>query len=288
MPDTLRTYADFAAASHFCPSLLEQDEFTAYDDPSSTEGELLLRRCKVVVTKCAPRPTEQRSGSSANVGVTQHTCVGLTNSGLASVSNQGSVYGDTTLKLMAGGGVTVFSSQDVTFEYVTNATSNASPSDWVVFGSQAFEELDALRAPEGQLSRQISAFCVTSRLAYKDSLAERLTKLLAARREEEGWEDASSESLRHLLLFLETNWNLRRPVITVTPSATFRAQWTNSVDEHLALNFLSDGQVRFVVFCPDARHQTQIQRLSGLARWDSLPNVLAPFSLGKWVVARAR
>jgi len=146
-----------------------------------------------------------------------------------------------------------------------------------------FAALDYLRTAEGQIEQRIYGLRRTARLMYRERLARRLEFLLDAMREEEdSWNDGSPESLRHMLLFLQTVPGFLYPTVTVTPSATFRVQWTPAPNKHFAVNFLPSGEVQFVVFFPNSRHRGRIQRMSGVVSWENLMNVVEPCKVHQW------
>lgn len=146
-----------------------------------------------------------------------------------------------------------------------------------------FDVLDELRTPKGQLESQIAALRMGGGLPYSQRLADRLDFLLSAVEEEgDSWEQDSPDSLRQMLLFLRTSADLRRPAVTITPSATFRAEWQAGRNRHLAMDFLSDGQVRFVLFSPDPRHVDRVQRVSGIVgRLDAM-RLIEPYNVRRW------
>ncbi len=147
----------------------------------------------------------------------------------------------------------------------------------------AFAAPDELRTPQGQIRREIDKLRAGSPLVYHERLARRLEFLLQAMEEEgETWAAESPESLRRMLLFLESVPDFRCPTITVTPSATFRAQWTEGVNAHFALDYLADGRVRFVVFSPDPHHPQRAQRLSGMTGWENVMEIVGPFRVNRW------
>lgn len=149
--------------------------------------------------------------------------------------------------------------------------------------------LDELRTPEGQIRRQVVSLRATPGLLYRERLARRLEFLLAAMEDEgEAWSDDSPESLRRMMLFLQSEPSLGYPSVTVTPSATFRAQWTTDRTRHFAAEFLANGEVRFLVFGPDSRHPDRVQRVTGMANWQSLMHVVEPYNVLRWAAdARA-
>ena len=152
-----------------------------------------------------------------------------------------------------------------------------------VIHESAFSILDELRTPEGRIEREISSFRTSSSLPYRDRLARRLEFLLSAMEEDgEAWTEDSPLSLRRMLMFLERAPHLKCPTVTVTPAATFRAQWTVDEREHFAIEFLADGQVRFVVFAPNPKRPDRIRRVSGITSSDTALNEVRPYEIEKW------
>ena len=150
-------------------------------------------------------------------------------------------------------------------------------------GQSDFELLDDLRTPQGRIRRQISALRGSGGLSYRERLARRLDFLIGALEEEgEDWGENSPESLRQMLLFLQEVPDFRCPTVTVTPSATFRAQWQAGQDQHFAVDFLPDGQVRFVVFAPDPHHPDRVQRVSGVVSRADVMRAIEPYKVHRW------
>jgi hypothetical protein len=146
-----------------------------------------------------------------------------------------------------------------------------------------FDVLDELRTPEGQIRRQITAFRRGGGVPYREHLARRLDSLMGAlEEEEEPWAEDSPDSLRQMLLFLRAAPDLRCPIVTITPSATFRAQWQDGQNSHLAVDFLPDGQVRFVVFSPDPLHSDRVQRVSGIVSRPDLMRAIELYKVYRW------
>lgn len=155
-----------------------------------------------------------------------------------------------------------------------------------LFGSTGnFSALDELRTPEGRIRQEIRSLRGNPDLIYREQLAVRLEALLDAMKEEgESWNEDSPESLRMMLLFLQAAPDFRCPTVTVTPSATFRAQWTVEPNKHFAADFLADGQARFVVFCPDPRRSDRTQRISGITSRENLLDVVKLYGVHHWAV----
>jgi hypothetical protein len=149
--------------------------------------------------------------------------------------------------------------------------------------ASGFDVLDDLRTPKGQIQRQITALRRGGGLPYRERLAHRLDFLVAALEEEgETWGEDSPDSLRQMLLFLRAAPDLRCPTVTITPSATFRVQWQAGRNRHFAVDFLPDGQVRFVVFAPDPRHSDRVQRVSGIVNRADVMRAVEPYKVHRW------
>lgn len=149
--------------------------------------------------------------------------------------------------------------------------------------SSASAAFDQPRTPEGQMRLQVRSLRAGGQLVYRERLARRLDFLLDAAEEEgEAWSDDSPESLRRMVLFLQSVSALRYPSVTLTPSATFRAQWSADPSAHFAVDFLPNGEVRFVLFCPDPRHPSRVQRVSGITSWENLMNAVEPYRVLRW------
>ena len=154
---------------------------------------------------------------------------------------------------------------------------------WDVTDIVAFDKLDEIQTAVGDIRQQILGIRTGSRLPYWELLAERLELLVDAMHEEgEAWADNSGDSLRKMLMFLETVPHFRLPAITITPAATFRAQWTEDNDSHFAVDFLPDGQVHFVVFCPSSRHPGRVKRVAGKSSWETLMAEVLPYEVSSW------
>jgi hypothetical protein len=102
--------------------------------------------------------------------------------------------------------------------------------------------------------------------------------------EEEGetWAEDSPDSLQQMLLFLRATPDIRCPTVTITPSATFRTEWQGSRNRHLAVDFLPDGQARFVVFSPDPLHPDRVQRVSGIVSRADVMRAIEPYRVHRW------
>jgi hypothetical protein len=276
MPDSSLTYADFMAAKPFVRShvtdlnMVDSDEFVMLDPThvTSKAGVLSLETSSQAPGSLTPvQARKYILGQIAGVIGTADTT-----SGVVVYPTQGCRHLGAILNCTPDQHHRVFQCHGSALTVFTV----------VGIGSAAFDALDSLRTPQGEIADRIASFQATSQLDYKHRLTERLNKLFEAQSEEEGWQPGSGESLRLMLQFLEVNKQLRQPTITLTPDGMFRAEWTNTRDEHLAISFEPDGLARFVVFSPENRRPRQIRRVSGVTPTNSLAEVLAPYRLDRW------
>lgn len=154
-------------------------------------------------------------------------------------------------------------------------TANAKTS-----GPSVSDELQQIDEPAGKLRIRINSLKRGSSITYRNSVAARLFFLVNAFIEEgSAWTEVSILSLENLEGFLAANLWMEEPTITVTPSATFRAQWTKSEAQHLAIEFLADGAARFVVFSKGSK---RLDINSGITAWRDLIKRLADHKIHEW------
>ncbi len=102
------------------------------------------------------------------------------------------------------------------------------------------------------------------RLAYSGSLANRLEYLREASIEEAPEQaPVSVDSLQSFISFIRSS-KLAEPELVLTYTGNIRAEWHKSRKEHFSVEFLPNGQVRYVVFARDPDHATRTDRASGL------------------------
>jgi hypothetical protein len=143
--------------------------------------------------------------------------------------------------------------------------------------------LGVLRTPTERIREQVKALRRSSRLSYREHLARWLDFLLRTLEEEgEPLAEESPESLRQMLLFLEAFPEFRCPTITVTPFATFRSQWQDGPTRHFAVDFLPDGQIRFVVFAPDPVHPERVECVSGIVSAATAMKAIETYQVHRW------
>ena len=68
----------------------------------------------------------------------------------------------------------------------------------------------------------------------------------------------------------------------ISPSRNIRVQWQVASNRHFAVEFIEDGDVRFVIFSPDPENLEKITRISGITSLDSLLEITQPYGVLDW------
>jgi hypothetical protein len=120
-------------------------------------------------------------------------------------------------------------------------------------------------------------------LTYSASLANRLEYLREASIEEAPEQASISEnSLQAFVSFITGEPRLSEPDVVLTYTGNIRAEWHKSRKEHFAVEFLPNGQVRYVVFSRDPVHAKRTDRASGQASAETLMAKVKPFHVLAW------
>ena len=114
-------------------------------------------------------------------------------------------------------------------------------------------------------------------LPFREAMSARIASLLEAFQKESGGVAVSVNSFQSLLAFLQAHPNLNYPTITLTPGGDFYASWKENRTQVFSVQFLDNGQVRFVVLRTEPTAQ-----LSGLTTPATLMNLVAPLRVLEW------
>lgn len=121
------------------------------------------------------------------------------------------------------------------------------------------------------------------KLLFAKRLAKRLEFLVEASQEEYPHQaPITPQSLQDFVRYLQSVPNLVYPDVVLTPNGNIRAQWRDAKTRHLAVEFLGQDDVRFVVFAPDPKHPGKTTRVSGLTSVDSLMELVHPYRVFGW------
>jgi hypothetical protein len=124
----------------------------------------------------------------------------------------------------------------------------------------------------------------TFSVRYRARLTSRLIELQKAVQEDElDGRGITVRSLHHFVEFLKMNPALRCPAVSVTPDRNIYASWKSGPDRVFSVHFLPDGEVRFVIFCPNDKHPGETVRISGTATVDVVMTIAVPHGVLSWI-----
>jgi hypothetical protein len=147
-----------------------------------------------------------------------------------------------------------------------------------------FTQMNLLNREEEQLRELISMFRTTLSIQYRENLANRLNVLFHEAKEENPSNiGIAIGSLRCFYNFLKLNIDLTCPTISLTPENNIYATWRESINHLLSVHFLPNGDTRFVIFKPNARHPEKKIRISGTATFDILMETVEPHGVKDWI-----
>jgi hypothetical protein len=123
----------------------------------------------------------------------------------------------------------------------------------------------------------------TPSIRHRVRLAARLTELQKTVREEEmDGRGIAVRSLQHFFEFLKAYPDLRCPTISATPERNIYVSWKSGSNRVFSVHFLPDGNVRFVIFCPNDKHKGEMIRISGTATADTIISIATPHGVLNW------
>lgn len=148
---------------------------------------------------------------------------------------------------------------------------------------RTFDKFYDLLDNDEKVSEIISYVHSQLKVTFAQQLADRLKFLLEVAKEEDPDEVAiSPKSLSNFLGFLQSFPNLKYPTVVLSPDKNIRVQWRAGPNKHFAVEFLTSGDARFVIFSPDPNHPEKTLRLSGLTSVDSLVEIAEPHGVLNW------
>lgn len=147
-----------------------------------------------------------------------------------------------------------------------------------------FTQTDLLNKEEEQIQELIFRIRVSTSISYRQNLANRLIALLNDAKEEDPTSlGIATGSLRNFYNFLRLHPDLKHPTVSLTPDYNIYASWRNGQKRVFSVHFLPNGEVRFVIFKPNARHPERQIRISGTATVDILMEIMAPYGIRDWI-----
>ncbi len=143
-----------------------------------------------------------------------------------------------------------------------------------------------LKSEENQVQELIFRIKKSLSISYQERLANRLLTLFKdAKEEDPDCVGISAESLQNFFNFLQFHSKIKCPTISLTPDYNIYSSWRNEQNRVFSIHFLPDGEARFVIFKPNARHPKRKIRIFGVATTDVLMETVAPHDIEDWISA---
>lgn len=120
-------------------------------------------------------------------------------------------------------------------------------------------------------------------ISFSKRIADRIKFLFEAAKEEYPEEVAIlPESLKNFVSFLQSEPNLKYPDVVLSPEKNICTQWRTAPNRHFSVEFIPNGDARFVIFSPDPKHPDKTNRMSGIVSVDSLMQTAQPHGVLSW------
>jgi hypothetical protein len=167
--------------------------------------------------------------------------------------------------------------------YRTTAAVNQEEHDAIIYDCP-FTQTDLLDSEENKIQELIFRIRTSCSISHWERLANRLLTLYNDAKEEDSASPGIAlGSLRNFYKFLQLHTDLKCPTISLTPDNNIYASWREVRNRVFSVHFLSNGDVRFVIFKPNDRHPERQIRISGTATTDILMETVTPNGLGDWI-----
>jgi hypothetical protein len=146
-----------------------------------------------------------------------------------------------------------------------------------------FTQANLLDNEDDQTQDLIFRIRTSTSIPYRERLANRLLTLFNDAKEE----DPASlgivfGSLHDFYNFLQLHTNLKYPSITLSPDNNILASWRSKQSHVFNVHFLSNKDVRFVIFKPNKKYPDRKFRFSGAATIDTLMDEM-PKNMLDWI-----
>ena len=160
-----------------------------------------------------------------------------------------------------------------------------TPVSYCLRNEDPFTQVDLIDKEDKEVQELIFQIRIPTSIPNNECLANRLIVLFNdAKEEDSNSPGIAVGSLRKFYHFLEEFNNLKYPNITLTPDNNIYASWEGEQNRLFGVHFLPDGNTNFVIIKPNDRHPERTIRLSGIATFDSLMDIVVPNGVNEWIL----
>jgi len=148
-----------------------------------------------------------------------------------------------------------------------------------------FRNVDELLSNEEKVHLFISHIGTSLAAPYKKRLAKRIKDLFDFTIEDEADSTGmSADSLHHFIAFLQNYSKLKYPDVVLSPEWNIVSEWHIDSNHHFSVDFLPNGDVRFVIFRPNPKKPKKTDRFSGMSTSDCLYEIMKNNGVLSWAL----
>ena len=156
-------------------------------------------------------------------------------------------------------------------------------SDWPE-KKDPFTKEDLLNSEDNQLQQLIFQIRISTYIPNNERLANRLIALFNnAKEEDPDSTGISVDSIRSFYNFFQKHTYLKYPIITLTPDNDIYASWKGGQNQVFSVHFVSNEDVRFVIFKPNENNPERKIITYGTDTVDTLMKTVAFSGIWDWI-----
>ncbi len=143
--------------------------------------------------------------------------------------------------------------------------------------------LQVFEYPIDHINKAISDFIESDfTFPYREKLSKRLRLLKELADEESDQSPMSLASIMDFISFFRSNNSLACPSLVLTRNGHIRAEWRANASRRLAIEFMGERLVRFVIFIPDPDRPNKINYLTGVLSLQSVLDTIRIYNVPLW------
>ena len=147
------------------------------------------------------------------------------------------------------------------------------------WSDEAFTQSDLVSTNDDRVQELIHQIRKSPFISIAENLANQLITLFNFAKEEAPASlGISVDSLANFYNFLEQYATIMSPSLSLTPDHNIYASW-RSEKRTFSAHFLTNGDIRFVLFKPNSRHPNRKIRINGTVTADTLTEIVDTKSL---------
>lgn len=146
-----------------------------------------------------------------------------------------------------------------------------------------YDFLPVFEYPVDHINKAISDFIESDCMfPYREKLSKRLHLLKELANEENDQSPMSLASIIDFISFFRSNNGLACPSLVLTRDGHIRAEWRANASRRLAIEFMGERLIRFVIFIPDPDRSSKINYHTGRISLQTFLNTVKMYDVPLW------